>query len=1448
MTTTLVLTTFENGYTANANLLAQLRSALQQQQAQVQWTDDNGQDYLDQTVTLVSQDLPETWGTYTQRAEVVFYHYDAVTAANLANLPCSFTSSGGNGYTLTNVLRWKRGDTSTRVSPLHSERRLAEERITIEGWIIGDPTIALSNRRTWLQQQQAALVAELNGAEGVMLLGQSGAFFNQTVRIENFEADIDEAIYHIPFRLTAQWTPYGSDPDFSITDFAVTETVPHTGEHFLRLAGKVTAVSEDVARTAYASLRRLILTQYGYVPSGPFYQPLRDETTANQVVTPDGTAFTELNFSEEFRRICKNNLTALFTPAPSGEAPLEPIALPNILKWKRADTTERVSPLHRHRRLTQERVMAEGVILSDPTLTIDARREWLDNMLAATSVAANIEGTLAFGSFNQVVKMESFEAQIDQEIFAIPYSFTAQWVPFPDPDDFTIVDYSVDENEAFTGEQFLRLTGKVMADTEDHARSALAALVSSVTSSYGYAAAQPLRDESTATSVIADADGTVFTELTFSYEWRALRPDNLSATFTPDPPGGAPGGTGGAPMLPVLPVILSNLLEWRPETVTERVSPLHTQRRMVIERVSGRGVIAGDPTLTVAARRTWLAAKAAQLNGLNTQQGTLVLAPFYNQEVKVTQVTATIDEAIYAIGYSFAAERVVFPNPASFAITDFAVNEQWLPDGQNTGEQFLRFSGKVVAVDQPTAVAKYQALKTAILNQYGYAPGPAKAGTTNVQPVRDETTINSVEADADGMVFMELAFNAEYRRWRSDNQSATFQQTGHTGSPVQMGQVRTQSLRYSAQRMNEHKSQRSYAGGRVELSGTFPGDMTKTLTARRKQLDDQVGQLYAEVNGADGVLVFGANVAGGPSFNQVVRVDDFNAVINQKITGIEWTLTASWSEFPNDDGFATTECTVTPRLNEEDGDEFITFSGRIRSTTKALAVAKLVLLRTSVLATYGYTAGQRLTGSLGFGSFYANGDMTDGLAEPPSGEAPTWANAQESAGPGTAFAELNFNEEYRRRRTDHVTYKLRISTRDDVPAGLRLVTYSGSVSASGATVDAAYQAALRQAQGLADDKEDSIGNNAFLRTSTVNWDQRQMRAEADQRDAGPIEFVMLEFSYEYQSKLEAGRAYYELNDQASYAAFEINTRTVSGAIVGASDAELDATYATIKSNYTGTGSPAGLFRSERTTRSSVVATANDAAMVLKLDFSFTLYQIKPAGAVSYRYGLVVEKDYLQLTIQRRLHGSCWAATKDAAALAVKALVASLSGAGLATNGSGAGLATNALGVLVRESFDAAYDWTSEDPTPGGGTGPASVAGMYERTDFDLTFADRLTGISGILEATLSNEVTYTAPRWVLLPALATPSNPLGLDVPQTFSTASGSRKVSGSVTAATLATAEAWAKKQRALLTGDADGVEIFEPESWVRGTVYLPRTENVQLYRVQFTFQEKLINYPAPA
>ena len=102
--------------------------------------------------------------------------------------------------------------------------------------------------------------------------------------------------------------------------------------------------------------------------------------------------------------------------------------------------------------------------------------------------------------------------------------------------------------------------------------------------------------------------------------------------------------------------------------------------------------------------------------------------------------------------------------------------------------------------------------------------------------------------------------------------------------------------------------------------------------------------------------------------------------------------------------------------------------------------------------------------------------------------------------------------------------------------------------------------------------------------------------------------------------------------------------------------------------------------------------------------------------------------------------------------------------------------------------------------------------------------------------------------------------PGGVSIVQDAGLTEGGRTVRGSVTATSLATAQAWAVQQRMFLGVDADGNGYRLPEEIETEYEFLPRLDgvamvpagtegeiNVRLWRVSFTFGEILPNHPAP-
>ena len=747
--------------------------------------------------------------------------------------------------------------------------------------------------------------------------------------------------------------------------------------------------------------------------------------------------------------------------------------------------------------------------------------------------------------------------------------------------------------------------------------------------------------------------------------------------------------------------------------------------------------------------------------------------------MRVTEFAAEINQAETAIEWQLSGHYTLWPDESAYTTSEFsaAVADPF------TGETTLTINGKVQAATEAAARVALSALVTAVTTQRGYAGG---------QQQRDETTPETRQT-SEGEAFTELTFSSVWRTWKTTNQAATYR-------GVSLGEVNRWQDRYGATRFNEMRSQRRHATGGVQLGGVFKGDMSLAVEARRAALLVQQRALKAAVNAADGVLTYG-------DWSQTVRVEEFSAEINQAETGIEWSLTASYSLFPHEAGYATADYTVATREAVEEGDEFLTFNGNIAAPDPASANAKLAAVRSTVLAAYGWTLAQRTSAETTPHWVYANGDTTAGVPD---------------AADGTSFLELAFAENYRRRRPAVVVSStLTVSSREDVPSQFLATTYAGTVTASGPNADAAYTAARARALALGANREGSIDPAAVLRSSTITLEQRQLTGES------ATEFLRVQFSFEYQSKLSAGRAWLELSTARQRDTFGVDVEAVQGFVAARDEATAQALYqSVVRAVYAGrmvTGET--LTPGEQRAQQG----ANWARQFTRLDFAFQVFLPKAAGAVGLRYTLEVSRDYLTLEVRTTVNGSCFAGSRSLADAAIDAMVRGLN-----------------LGTSVRQR-------RSEDrqraATPSG-----ALADVHLKVDFTEEIVGRIQGQTGVIELRLTEEINYGGERWAVQDLPYAPDGSGGISIVQPAGKVPGTRTVSGSVTAATLTTAEGWAKRQRKLLTGDRRGNRFPQPERWGREFVWLPRVDgiasgtgaNVQLYRVSFTFSELLPDYPA--
>ncbi len=1370
---------FAGTYDQSRELIEQGLTALETPNATLQWRNDAaGVDYVNQPATLTGSDIPEEWGEYHQVLALVFTYYEQTPGGAANNIPLTFQTTGSGAPVAFDVVnKWTHAAAVERFSSLRRHRKQTRARIHVEGQWFGDTTQPLATRRAALTTQAAAFNTGMAGADGVLTFGDGGSVFQGTVRIEEWACDVDQAVNEIAFSFTASYTLFPDESDYATAEFNVEEKDPATGELTLAITGKVQSQDEAGAQAKVAAILQQVLGDRDYLATG---QQLDLTTTADTVsANADGDTFIELTFAASYRKWKATNQPATFTGATATA-----VTLGNVNKWRDHLSFTRYSALRKQRQLGTETIEAAGVWAADMTLELPDRRAQLLARQQALRNEVNVaEGTLAYGGWSQTVRVTEFMAEIDQAETGITWSLTATYTLFPDETDYALADFEVEEKDNFTGELTLAINGRIQSQDEAGARAKLAAVLAQVLADRDYAAlGQQTEGSSSAKSVSADVDGDAFIELSFTAAYRKWKTTNQPATFR--------GATGKA-------VSFGNVNKWRDHLSFSRFNPLRSHRERVVETIDAAGTWRGDLSLTLADRRKQLLKmQRAMRNEVNVAQGTLVYGD-WSQVVRVTEFSAEINQAETGIDWSITGTYTLFPDESDYTLAEVTAAER----DNFTGELQLNVGGKIQSDSEAHARTKLAAVLAALVSQYGYTTGQQLA----VEATAATLSVNS-DAGGDGDTFTELSFTASYRRWKPTNQKATFTKTG-SKTAVPFGNVRQWRDHYAATRFNEMRSQRRHATGSVDAAGTWCADLTLSLKDRRAQLLAMQRRMKAEVNCADGKLVYG-------DWNQVVRVDDLQAEINSAETGIDWSLTASYSLFPNEGGYATAEFSVAQRESVEEGDEFLTFAGRVAAPNGSAARAKLTSLRTSVLATYGWTLAQRLRDEASVSVIDANGDRTAGVAE----------GIEAADTTGFSFIELSFSEEYRRRMAGTlVSSTLSVSSREDVPSQQVLTTYAGSVTATGPNADAAFATALAQAQALGANREGSIDTTAVLRSSTISQERRQTTADNAQ------EFIRLSFSFEYQSKLSAGRAFIEMTTTVAQDIFGVDTETCQGFVAARDTATAQAIYLDqILSLYAGR-----VLHTEQTGVATTRFQQGDGWQEepVRFDFSITAFSPKAFGRVAMNYSIEVARDFLTLEMRTVVQGSCFAVNRAAADAAVTTLLGGLN-----------------LGNSIRSRRNEDREFTSTV-----GVGALTV---MKKLDFEEEFAGRVTGVAGVIEMHLTESVVYSGTRWSVqnMPYEADGSG--GVSIPQPSGVEPGSRSISGSVTAATLATAQAWAYKQRAMLTGDANGNRYPQPPHMDTDYNFVPRidgiatgpTANVQLYRVNFQFAEILPLYPAPA
>lgn len=810
---------------------------------------------------------------------------------------------------------------------------------------------------------------------------------------------------------------------------------------------------------------------------------------------------------------------------------------------------------------------------------------------------------------------------------------------------------------------------------------------------------------------------------------------------------------------------------WSERTVFERVDPLRDVRRSGVCTLTASGRWQADTTLPVAQRQAALQAKKDTLTTemLLTGKGTLVYGTL-NQVVRVTEFTAAVNQPSNYLGWQLTVTFTRYPDEANYSLVELRVQRR---ENLAEGIQRLVLTGRVHAPTEAAANARLTALAAAIV-----PAGYATLGTEITPTIHQSNS----DSGGDGETFTEINYTLEYRD--TSGIALTYQRPVANAPAVDLGTVDGFSDKNSTTLFDEMRSVRKRAAGGVSFSGKWYAADALSDTAKRAQLLGQLATLKTELaKGASGTLVYGT------AFNQVVRVLDFDPHLNRLRNCIEWTLSASYTQYPNEADYALADLQLGTRENQTEGTVIKTLTGRIAAQSPEAARSKLARLRTALIPA-GYL-------------LQSNSDEERRVSSESNRTTPALPQ-----GDGDAFIELTVNDVWQKTAGGSVLeWTLRTITDKDVKSTTVRRSFTGTVRAAAATQPAAFAAAAAQA--------DTLGNNKYpllFRSSLTVLDR------LFQTTGGQI-FVNVEFTYDYETQNDT--SYLEVTSTRSTDNYGVDTESVSGYVAAPSVAAAEAVYqANVRSLPLFAGA---LVVSERKPTLNQATILGAGTLEQRYDFSLQLLRPKAVGTNSLRYDLSVSPDFRTNELITTMSGTVWGATQ---AEAEAFLQSAITGLGL-------------TGVLMGNPRTPHF-------RKGPGVGGSAAVDLFESMDFSVTYVSLFTGAAGILETEVNEDLVYSGQRNIERPI------PDGPSIIQQAGTTCGIRTVTVRCRATTKAAADAYVRGIRSALLLSLNGgsaVAFEDPPRLGARYVALPRTAlvvagagaNAVAYEVSGTFSERI-------
>ena len=510
----------EDSFRANYALIQQARAALKTQQAVLLFQEDEGEPYMQRTVTAAEDEAPEErpGSTYRQSLTIVFWYFNHDLTTNCLNAAVT-TADGASD--LGAVERWEERLSVSRFDELRDPRQRVAGQVTAVGRWQADTTQSLDERRQALIAQKTALKAAIVKGATITL---AFADFTQTVRVVDFKVDLDQPNNYVGWQLSVTYTCYPDERDYLLCELRVTQRENKAeGVALLHLNGRIGAASEAAARSKLATLKGAL------VPSGYLLQGEESEARTVESVSGaggDGAAFIELTYSLEYRETA--TLACTFKRDKINAATVD---LGTVDRFTDRYATTLFDELRSLPKRTAGAVTINGMWTAPESATDKATVLLAKKAALDAELSKGISGTVQYGTvFNKLVRVMDFYSEINRLKNRIEWSLSANFTRFPNEADYALCEFRLTTREdKEAGTVHLAMSGKIGAPTPELARAKLARLRTQLVPA-GYVRMREDSDENrvdveSGMSTGPNTGGATFIESTFSEDYQKTAAD-----------------------------------------------------------------------------------------------------------------------------------------------------------------------------------------------------------------------------------------------------------------------------------------------------------------------------------------------------------------------------------------------------------------------------------------------------------------------------------------------------------------------------------------------------------------------------------------------------------------------------------------------------------------------------------------------------------------------------------------------------------------------------------------------------------------------------------------------------------------------------------------------------------------------------------------------------------